>query len=242
MEFERIAQRVRGLRWLTEKQGKMLFDLVTKNNIQNILELGFYHGVSTVYMAGALKNKSAKGKVTTLDRLECQQLSPNVDALARDLGLEEFVNPVYSEESYLWELKKLLENIPRPSFDLIFIDGSHLWKTDALAFFLCDKMLNEGGTIVFDDLKWTMGKDADPAANDWVEKYTKEQRNTPQIQNVFDLLVKEHPSYGEFREEDGFGFAVKIKADQINLPKENIIVKPFIVTREMLSEIIKREK
>jgi hypothetical protein len=38
---------------------------------------------------------------------------------------------------------------------------------------------------------------------------SEEERTTPQVQRVFDLLVKTHPSYNVFREEGQWGLAQK---------------------------------
>jgi len=232
---------------MTPEQGQLLYQLILENDIHDIMELGFFHGVSTVYMAGALDEKSSKGLITTFDKLQSKALDPSLETLSSNLHLEQYINPVYAESCYTWELSKLLsgedtENYQRPQYDLIFIDGAHLWKTDALAFFLCDKMLKEGGYLIFDDLKWSMAKNADRNSNEWTKKYSQEEQDARQIQLVFDLLVKEHPGYGDFREEDGWGFARKVKADQRNELKESTIVKSVVVSREMLRNQMSKAK
>jgi predicted O-methyltransferase YrrM len=242
MEFDKIVEGVQGLRWLTADQGRILYNLVMDEQIQDILELGFCHGVSTAYLAGALDQKGKPGKITTIDKPESKLLSPNIDTLLGKLGLAHRVQPIYADHCYTWELLKLLERKPRPRFDLIFIDGAHVWKTDALAFFLCDKMLSENGYIIFDDLSWTITRDADPNDRQWSLKYSEEERLTPHIRRVFDLLVKEHPRYGHFREESGFGSARKIGKDQVNFLKESTKVKPVLVTKEMMEKMMRSQK
>ncbi|AWW00549.1 O-methyltransferase [Arcticibacterium luteifluviistationis] len=234
MKFSEVEEKTKGLRWLSAAQGKILYDLVYENDIENVLELGFFHGVSAMYMAAALQEKGKAGMITTLDKTNAKELKPNIDDLSAELGLSSFIKPLYAHDCYTWELLRLLDLNPRPSFDLVFIDGAHLWKTDGFAFFLCDKLLAENGYLIMDDIGWSMAKNADPKSKEWTKKYSDEEQSTNQLQKVFDLLVKEHPSYGDFRVEDGWAFARKTGAGTPNTIKESVKVKTVLVTREML--------
>jgi predicted O-methyltransferase YrrM len=236
MKYTEVVENVKGLRWMSTAQGKILYDLVHDHNIQNVLELGFFHGVSALYMAAALEEKGAVGSITTIDKLNAKELEPNIEDLSNNLGLSAFINPIYVHDCYTWELLRLLELKPRPSFDLIFIDGAHLWKTDGFAFFLCDKLLAENGYLIMDDIKWSMSKNADPNSNEWIKKYSDEEQSTKQLEKVFNLLIKEHPSYDEFRIEDGWAYARKVGVSTQNNVKESVKVKTVLITHEMLKD------
>lgn len=238
MTLQEITLAVKGLRWMTPEQGAFFYDLVLNNDVHNILELGFYHGVSTMYLAAALAQKGGKGKVVSIDKQSIRELVPNIESLAQTTGLSHLIDPVYAETDYIWELGKILNSPERPKFDMVFIDGAHLWKTDGLAFFLCDKMLKKDGWLIFDDLKWSMVKDIDPKNSGWTDKYSEDEKATQQVQMVFDLLVKEHPCYDHFKEENGFGFARKVSEEPVNQVKESVAIKPVPVTREMLLKSI----
>lgn len=240
MDYQSIVESVEGLRWLSPAQGKVLYDFVLEKEVNNILELGFYHGLSAMYMAGALQKRDASGKVTTIDKVSSKELNPNIEALSEKLGLTEFIEPIYAHNCYTWELGKLLEVEPRPKFDLFFIDGAHLWKTDALAFFLSDKLLAENGWIIFDDLMWAMARDSDPNNNRWTKSFSDEERNSKQVLKVFELIVKEHPNYGHFKTEDGWGYAQKLGPDHVNAVKESTSVKTVMVTKEMFKKSMRR--
>jgi hypothetical protein len=56
------------------------------------------------------------------------------------------------------------------------------------------------------------------------------------MMKYFELLVKEHPSYGMFRLEDGWAYARKIRLNTKTNVKESIKVKTVILTQEMLKK------
>lgn len=111
-----------------------------------------------------------------------------------------FANTARHKDSYNWSLMKLVKTHNQPIFDYVFLDGSHTWETDGLAFYLLDKLLKVGGYIEFDDYGWTFN--GSPTVNpnvrpDVKELYSDEQLAAPQIQLVVDLLVKTNPNYVE---------------------------------------------
>ena len=159
-----------------------------------------------MYIAAALQKNQKGGLITTIDKSNAKELHPNIEELSSKLGLSSFIKPIYANDCYTWELLRLIDTQPRPTFDFIFIDGAHLWKTDGLAFFLCDKLLSENGYLIMDDIEWSMAKNADPNSNEWIKKYNKEEQSIKQLSKVFELLIKEHPSYGGFKIEEGWAY------------------------------------
>jgi hypothetical protein len=122
------------------------------------------------------------------------------------------VRPVYGEQSYTWELKRLIERQSVKGtqlFDFCFIDGAHTWDTDGLAFFLVDKLLRPGGWILFDDLDWRLSDNPVEMENPWIKSLPEDLKNAPQIGNVFELLVCQHPGYTDFRVDGRWGWARK---------------------------------
>ncbi len=101
-------------------------------------------------------------------------------------------------DSYNWSLMKLLQANRVPIFDYIYIDGAHTWFHDALAFFLCDKLLHIGGVIDFDDYDWchAISPTVNPSVAHWIaDDFTNEQIESRQIAMVIDILVKRDPRY-----------------------------------------------
>jgi GT2 family glycosyltransferase/predicted O-methyltransferase YrrM len=208
--IDKISKLVDGIPHMSFAQGRLITDIILENKFQSILELGFRHGVSTCYMAGALDELKG-GNITTIDLIGARQAIPNVESLLSTLSLTRYVTVYYEPTSYIWRLMKMIEESPLPRFDFCFIDGAHNWSTDGFAFFLVDRLLKPGGLIVFDGLDWTYESSPTNKNLDYVKRMPTDERCTPQIRNVFELLVKPHPSYCDIIEAHGWAYARKIR-------------------------------
>lgn len=199
-----VKEALGDLPYMTLAQGRQLTDFLHDKGLSKILELGFYHGVSSCYLAAAMQ--ATKGSpIVTIDLPSAEDRSPNIETLLERCGLKDHAEFYYEPAGYSWRLMKLIEENTR-RFDFCYIDGGHDWDRTGYGFFLVDKVLEPGGWIVFDDLKWTMENIDQP----WATRRTLEERATPQVQKVWDLLVKPHPNYGEFIEQGNWAFAQKI--------------------------------
>jgi predicted O-methyltransferase YrrM len=208
MNIDQIEECVRGIPHMKRTQAETITDLIIDNKFENILELGFRHGVSTCYMAGAL-DKLGRGQITTVDRVSARDVEPNIEQLLDRLNLSQYVKIYYEPTSYIWRLMKMLELDPLPSFDFCYLDGAHDWYTDGFAFFLVDKLLAPGGLIVFDDLDWTYSTSPALMNKPFVQRMPKEEKHTPQVRKVFELLVETHQGYTGFKKAKGWAFATK---------------------------------
>lgn len=205
MNFTKVQQVVGYLPYMSLKQAFTLSEFIHQNHISNILELGFYHGVSTCYMAAALEEVGG-GSIVTIDLLSAEKRQPNIEQLLMSCGYTDLVDFYYEPVSYNWRLMKLIEE-DRKTFDLCYLDGGHDWYNTGYAFFLVDKLLKPGGWIVFDDLDWTM----EHIDAKWALRKPLEERLTPQVRKVWELLVKTHPNYDNFQESNGWGYAQKME-------------------------------
>ena len=181
---------------------------IADHNVESILELGFRYGVSTCYMAAALA-RLGRGSIVTIDLLSARAAQPNIEGLLTQVGERDRVTVFYEPTSYTWRLMKFLEQSPIPSFDFCYLDGAHSWFVDGLAFALVDRLLRPGGWIIFDDVDWTYATSPALSTTDWVKNMPSDERDTPQVKKVFDLLVKTHPDYSNFRIEEGWAYAQK---------------------------------
>ena len=182
------------------------------NPTSRTFELGFAHGTSTAYMAAALAEKGV-GSVTTIDRASALSREPNIHQVLGHLGLEAQVRPLSAASSYNWELMRIVEQQTSggetiPCFDFCFIDGAHTWETDGFAFLLVDRLLRHDRWVMFDDLNWSFAKSPSTKSEKF-DTLSSDELNTPQISQVFDLLVRPHPSYGEFVVTGSYGWAYK---------------------------------
>ena len=226
MNFEKVKDILDGIPHTPAEDAKILYDLCLNENINSVLELGFQHGVSTCYMASAFNTKGS-GKITTIDREINKTEKPSIYELMEKTGTKERVEVVFARETYVYELKKIIEanskgNVCHPKYDFIFIDGAHNWETDGFAFFLADKLLKPGGWILFDDMNWTYESSPTLKETDLVKSMTKEEKSEAQVQKVFDLLVKQHPNYSDFIVKGRWGWAKK-KAQVEVLSKDEIL-------------------
>ena len=220
MKPEIVREKVGDVPNMSLEQGKRLADLIEKYQLKSCLELGFFHGVSSAYIAAALQEIGG-GKLTTVDLEYTEGLEPNVQSILDNLGLREYVDVCLEPTSYTWRLMHLLEALPQPQFDFCYIDGSHTWAVDGFAFFLVERLLKPGGWIVFDDFDRTYRESIENLAAkrdklpekivDFMLNMPPEEQDTPQVRKVYELLVKSHPSFDYFRQEDGWAYARKTK-------------------------------
>jgi predicted O-methyltransferase YrrM len=237
MKFREIQDHLKGVPFIGPGKARRLYDHVIKNGVTSCLELGFAHGASSCYIAAAL-DELGRGHLTTVDIERAKEwfVDPTIEDLLQQTGLGEYVTVAREKLSYTWFLnKKVAENssdgVCQPVYDFCFIDGAHNWTVDGLAFFLVDKLLKEDGWLLFDDLGWSYAKTG-AASIAKVEEcgipvtmMDDDERTSPHVGMVFDLLVKQHPSYGDFMVQDGdWGWAKKSKDPNRTLT--TIRVKP----------------
>lgn len=190
----------------TPARGERIHDFVREHRFENCLELGFAHGVGSVYIASALE-ANGSGQLTSVDVPSALERSPLASELLEQAGLSDRVSFEIEQTSYTWFLHRVLREQLRdstiePIYDFVFLDGAHTWDVDGLAFLLVDKLLKPGGWILFDDLYWRLD------AERWPD-VPAEQRAVTQVKEVWDLLVLTHPGYDEMRSDGSWGWAHK---------------------------------
>lgn len=224
MEFDEIHNALKGIPFITETNARYIYNLVLTNDIADILELGFAHGTATCYMAAALRKRGG-GRVVAVD-LQDADFSPTAEDQISKFGFGDIVELHRMRTGYNWYLHSAIvqntsNGVCLPVFDLCIIDGPKNWTIDSSAFFLADKLLRDGGWIVFDDYLWTYAEaDSRRDATDGVShrSLSEEELQTPHIREIFELLVKQHPDYGRLlvRPESDWAIAQKIKTSKKN--------------------------
>ena len=122
-------------------------------------------------------------------------------AKEKKLKVKFYSNSRNSKDSYCWNLLELIKKRNK-IFDYVYLDGSHDFTIEALAFFLIDRLLKTGGYIDFDDYNWTFSKSPvnNPKVNPKIlEKYTEYQLNNSHIKMIIDFLVKPMKRYKEIK-------------------------------------------
>jgi len=179
-------------------------DFFKQSGCRTFAEIGIYKGDTSAKIASHL---AGEGEIHLFD------FEDNVAKVASTLkaaGHENVVAHGNSRkllDSYNWSLMRLLRDRREPLFDYVFLDGAHTWALDALAFFLLDRLLVDGGYIDFDDYWWatarspTMNPETFPATS---KLYTPEQIEERQVALVVDLLVRSDSHYEEVVENKIF--------------------------------------
>src|SRR5215207_7812873 len=215
MEFEAIAELVRGFPNMTPEQGRRIYDHVRKARPSEILELGTSYGVSAAYMAAALE-ANGEGQITTVDHVRSnspedllERIGPTVLRRIRLVRIE--------DSSYNWWLKEQIRARSDAAgnceslYDFCYLDGAHNWTVDGFAVVLVEKLLRPGAWLLLDDLNWVYRSDPHGMRERGVFfPLSALERTEPHIRGVFDVIVKPHPGLGDFRvEDDVWGWARK---------------------------------
>jgi len=219
MEFREIELLVGNVPFISKKYGKFLYDFIISKRLLNVLELGIAHGTATCYMAAALQ-ELGEGSITSVDLIETKNAYvPSAEEQIEKAGLSAFVQIMRTQTGYTWFLHDAIRRNTQglrcqEVYDLCIIDGPKNWTIDGAAFFFVDKLLKEGAWLIFDDYNWTYGA-ADNArqVTDGITHrlLSDEELHTPQIKEVFELLVKPHPNYSDFVLLDGGHWAMARK-------------------------------
>lgn len=226
MRPEEVYSRLGDLPYMRLEHARVFYDLVTRNRLCNCLELGFFHGVSTAYIAGAIQDLG-EGKLTTIDLTTAVERNPNIEWVLSVTALRHLVQVYLEPQSFNWRLMRLLEEGNFETFDFCYVDGGHTWYNTGFAFCLVERLLKPGGWVVFDDLHHTFRQSSN-RDKPWVRRMPEEEQTTPQVGRVFDLLVESDPNFGSFRRMGQFGFARKRNAtwskEQRDLNRTDVIV------------------
>lgn len=244
MRFSKVSAKVGQVPFISTENARYLYDLIVRERVHRILELGIAHGTATCYMAAALEELGG-GTITSVDLFETKsEFNPSPEEQLTTLNLKQFVNIVRMQTGYTWflhdEIKRLTkEDICMQEYDLCVIDGPKNWTIDACAFFLVDKLLRDDGWIIFDDYNWTYAAaDIGRDTTDGITHRTlsENERIVPHVREIFELLVKQHPNYSRFyRSPDSeWAIARKLRSNHKVYTIEHRETLPSVLTRVLL--------
>ncbi len=160
MKYHDVHTIVSGVPYIGEIQSRFLYDFIIRNSCRSVLELGFAHGTASCYIAAAL-DEMGGGELVSVDLMETKDhFQPTIEKQLEKTGLARYVGIRRMETGYTWFLhdeilRNTIHDNCRQVYDLCIIDGPKNWTIDGCAFFLVDKLLNDGGWIIFDDYYWT---------------------------------------------------------------------------------------
>jgi hypothetical protein len=130
-------------------EGEALYKLARDLDVGQTLEVGMAWGLSTLFFCQAHKDAGhAMPAHTAIDPFQTQSFHGMGLHNVRAAGLGAMVT--FLEESSHTALPRLMAEGRK--YDLIFVDGSHLFDAALVDFFYADRLVPIGGHLVFDDL------------------------------------------------------------------------------------------
>jgi predicted O-methyltransferase YrrM len=148
------------------KEGKFIYDLLNKHDLNNCLEIGMAYGISSFYIL-SVKNT----KLISIDPYQKEQWSNNGINLIKEFNFQKR-HKLMEIKSYM-ALPKLLEK-NQNKFDFIFIDDFHTFDYTLLDFFYSNLLLKINGYILIDDaLHYGVNKCIEYIKNNYSNFYKK---------------------------------------------------------------------
>lgn len=133
---------------ISPAEGFHLYNLINRNKFTQILEIGTANGLSSLYITQALAD-TAGGKLTSIDPFQSTQWMSAGMINVIEAGLSMY-HELIEKKSYE-ALPELLKQ--GKSYDMIFIDGMHLFDYTLVDFFYSTLLCKKGGVIVVDDVR-----------------------------------------------------------------------------------------
>lgn len=122
---------------ISKEQGEAIRQLVINNNCINVVEFGTSFGISTIYLADAVRQTGGKVISTELLESKATRAKENI----KNAGLNEFV------DIRIGDAMETLKNHTKP-IDFLFLDG---WKDLYLPLFQLLEPQFHSGTMIYAD-------------------------------------------------------------------------------------------
>src|SRR5262245_58385942 len=98
-----IFARYGDLPHMSRRYAERIEAFIREQRFASILELGFAHGKSSAVIAATLRDLG-RGHLVTIDRVQAQDMRPNIDEVLGELDLTAWVTLHYESRSYTWRL------------------------------------------------------------------------------------------------------------------------------------------
>lgn len=137
--------------FIPKEQGDVLYELIRRKRPRTTLEIGLANGISTAFMCLAHRDNERNGTHIAIDPFQSSYWKNAGVGLIRMMGLNEQLRFI-EDYSHLALAELEREGI---RVGLAFIDGAHLTDYAFADFLFCDRLLEVGGLLAFDDADWT---------------------------------------------------------------------------------------
>jgi caffeoyl-CoA O-methyltransferase len=124
--------------------GRVLYDIIVKNNYKNALEIGTSTGHSAIWIAWALTKTGGKLITIEIDKTRYMEALKNF----KEAGVSEYI------DAHLADAHQLVPQLEGP-FDFVFSDADKNWYTNY--FMAVSPKLKTGGCFVAHNVRGTSG-------------------------------------------------------------------------------------
>ncbi len=131
---------------IKREEGEMLYRVVREVEPAATLEVGMAWGLSSLFICQALRNNGS-GTHVAIDPFQGNFDNGGIFNVTR-AGLGELLT--FHERPSQLVLAELMSK--QKQFQVIFVDGSHLFDLAFVDFYFSDRLLPTGGLMIFDDL------------------------------------------------------------------------------------------
>lgn len=130
---------------VTPQEARVIYELIIQHELKSCLEIGVANGGSALAIAQAVG--FLKGNFDGIDPCQATEHHDAALKLLQKFGFEGILN-VHTEPTHL-AAPKLLE--AGRQYDFVFVDGMHCFEFKCLDAFYSDRLLKEGGFLLFHD-------------------------------------------------------------------------------------------
>jgi predicted O-methyltransferase YrrM len=133
---------------ITPDEGKLMASLIREHHFNRTLEVGCAYGLSSLFICGALAEQPSP---------QHTMLDPGQFTYWKGIGMHHLEQAGYTHFVELIEkpsevaLPEMLEQ--QRTFQFALIDGFHTFDHVLLDFFFVNRLLEDGGIVVMDDLQ-----------------------------------------------------------------------------------------
>ena len=204
--FDNVSSETLGLHSMSGKHAELLKLRLMGEAPSSIIEICQNASSMSLILAAILEDQGF-GTLTTFQNAQSAERS-SIEKKLADFGLQQRATILPSGRSYTWALKRLIEQSPRPSFDVCVLNGSKKWDSITGTFPLADMLLRSGGLMVLPDQEWSMA--ASPYFRDRpqiTQNYSEDELGCHPVKLIKDHMAP-HFGYQEIEVPVGTSFAL----------------------------------